>query len=439
METEVQQPFGNIQRRGAVHLVVRAVVDEAVEDEFVLAHRGNGQLVGVFQALLDIVGTQHRQFAGQLDVLLSKGQDVGISPEDNPEIAQESRHLTGRLLGRTHHLEGTIRGTDHLRNRDDLCQTGCHTHRTAAGTASAMRRREGLVQVQVHDVKAHVSRTDHTQHRVHIGPVVIEQAAAGVYQRGDLHNLLLEETEGVRVGHHDAGDGIVQQGFQVVHIHQTFRRGFDHHHLQAANGRTRGIGTVGAVRDDDARALDIAAQQVVLPHDHQTGQFTVRTRTGVEGKEGHARNGRQGLVHLVINLQGALDRAGGLQRMQALETGHGGDFFVDLGVVLHGTAAQRIETGVHAEVHLRKIGIMAHHIHLRHLRQGGRGAATKPGRKRIGPLVPRIRRKRIAGPSLPGKLEYQFIVIFHGYTSFTASTRASISALVRFSVTQKLT
>ena len=55
--------------------------------------------------------------------------------------------------------------------------------------------------------------------------------------------------------------------------------------------------------------------------------------------------------------------------MKPLETLHVGDFLVNLGIVLHRAAPERIESGVDTEVHLRQVGVVPNHIHLAHLRQ----------------------------------------------------------------------
>ena len=84
-----------------------------------------------------------------------------------------------------------------------------------------MRGRECLVQVQVHDIESHIARTYHTEKRVHVRSVIIEQSAAAVYEGCNLANLFLEQSQCVRVGHHDAGDVISQKRFQVSHVDQT--------------------------------------------------------------------------------------------------------------------------------------------------------------------------------------------------------------------------
>ncbi len=56
------------------------------------------------------------------------------------------------------------------------------------------------------------------EHRVEVGTVVIEQAACLVHELGYLEDFRLEHAERVGVGHHDAGDGVVEQRLEVFHV-----------------------------------------------------------------------------------------------------------------------------------------------------------------------------------------------------------------------------
>ena len=61
-----------------------------------------------------------------------------------------------------------------------------------------------------------------------------------------------------------------------------------------------------------------------------------------------------------------------LCRLQGVQSGkglHRSNLFVDDGVILHGTRAQRIETVVDTEIVVAEIGIVAHHRHLVTLRK----------------------------------------------------------------------
>ena len=91
-------------------------------------------------------------------------------------------------------------------NREELLQTLAHTHRTGTRTAATVRRRERLVQVDVHHIESHVTRTADTQHRIEVGTVVVHQSAAVVNQFRNLRDTGLEESQRVGVGHHHRGD-----------------------------------------------------------------------------------------------------------------------------------------------------------------------------------------------------------------------------------------
>jgi len=66
------------------------------------------------------------------------------------------------------------------------------------------------VRIEVHDVKTHVAGTAHAEHGVGVGAVVVEQAARLVHQAGDLVDVLVEHTQSVGVGEHEAGEIAVQ-------------------------------------------------------------------------------------------------------------------------------------------------------------------------------------------------------------------------------------
>ena len=67
------------------------------------------------------------------------------------------------------------------------------------------------MQVEVHDVEAHVAGPADAEHGVEVGAVVVEQPAGLVHEPGDLGDVLVEEAEGVGVGEHEAGDVVVEQ------------------------------------------------------------------------------------------------------------------------------------------------------------------------------------------------------------------------------------
>ena len=116
-----------------------------------------------------------------------------------------------------------------------MLQPGSHTHRAIAGTPSAMWRREGLVEVEVHHVESHVARASLTEHGVQIGSVVVHQSAAFVHQLCYLGNLLFEESKRVGIGHHHGSHIVAEQRLEVGHIDETLRRALHLHDFKTAN------------------------------------------------------------------------------------------------------------------------------------------------------------------------------------------------------------
>jgi hypothetical protein len=83
-------------------------------------------------------------------------------------------------------------------------------NRARTGTTTTVGRGESLVEIQMHDIEAHIARPDLTQDRVHIGPIVIQQASRGMDQTGYLFNILFKQSQRIGVGKHDTCNGIIQ-------------------------------------------------------------------------------------------------------------------------------------------------------------------------------------------------------------------------------------
>ena len=245
----------------------------------------------------------------------------------------------------------------------------CNANGAAAGAAAAVRRGESLVKIEVHDVKAHVSWAYNAHQGVHVGAVIVQKAAAAVHKGCNLLDLGLKQAQGIGICHHNAGDIRAKKGFQSLHVNASVLKGLHLHHLQATHcGRCR-VGSVGAVRDDDLGAGKVSSHHMVLTHYHKAGEFTVCSGAGVEGKGVHAGYGGKGLVHLLVHLEGAFGKAGVHEGMKPRKALKGRDFLVDLGIVLHGTGAKRIEAGVNAEVHLGEVGVVTDNVRFTYLRQ----------------------------------------------------------------------
>ena len=138
-------------------------------------------------------------------------------------------------------------------------QMSCNTHWTSTRTATTVRSREGLVEIQVKHIKAHIARTDNTHERVHIRSVIVKQTAAFMNQGCNFKNFLFEESKSVRIGHHDTCNRVIEKRLEVLHIHQTGSIGLHLNDFKAADSSRCRIGSMRAVRHDDAGSLSIAA------------------------------------------------------------------------------------------------------------------------------------------------------------------------------------
>ena len=147
---------------------------------------------------------------------------------------------------------------------------------------------ESLVEVDVHDIEAHVAGTGHAEHRVEVGSVVVEQGARIVDKLLDCRNLTLEYAESVGVGHHHRRHRVIEQRGEGIDIDRAVGERFHRHHAETGYSGRGGIGAVGRVGDYHLGAFEIVARVVVGTNNHQAGKFAVGTGIGVESELAHA-------------------------------------------------------------------------------------------------------------------------------------------------------
>src|SRR5690606_28372155 len=131
-----------------------------------------------------------------------------------------------------------------------------------AGTAAAVRDAEGLVQVQVRDVRAPLAGFGDADQRGHVGAVGVDLAAVAVDDPADLDHILLEHAVRGGVGHHQRREvGGILPGFgaQVGDIDVAIVVAFDDDDLHAGHLRTGRVGTVRRGRDEADVAVAFTA------------------------------------------------------------------------------------------------------------------------------------------------------------------------------------
>ena len=356
------------------------------------------------------------------DALSAQGEQIGQGPDHHQEVPREGADLE---MARLVHQGGM---------GQELLEKGLAAHGAGAGTASAVRRGEGLVQVHVDAVKAHVAGAHHAHDGVEIGPVIVAEAAGLVDQAGDLQDVLIEEAHGVGIGEHEPRGVLPQDRLQGLQVHAAVRGGGDVHHLVAAHGGGGGVGAVGGIGHDDLAALRIAPAGVILLDEQHAGKLPVGAGGGLEGHALHAGDlaeiFRRGVQHLPA--------AGGVllpgQGMDAGEARQGGHVLIDAGIVLHGAGAQGVEAAVHAVDPVVELGIVPGQIHLAEFRQRRGGlAAESLGQLNLFHVA---FRQQVAVPAGNALFKNQ---LHFASTSLTRAMALSSSALLCFSVAHQRT
>ena len=256
-------------------------------------------------------------------------------------------------------------------------QARAHTHRARARTAAAVRRREGLVQVHVDDIEAHVTRAHLAEDGVEVGAVVVQQAARIVDDLRHFLDAALEHAAGGRIGQHDARGVRTHGRLERLDVDVAFVVDGNLLHHAAAHGGGGGVGAVRRDRHDDLVARQIAARAVIGTDHGDAGELAVRAG---HGRQRHALHAGDFLQHL-LQFEHAGEEAlpGGFrrQRMAIQEPRQHGVLVTGLRVVLHRARSQWIEVRVDGEVELREPGEVAHHFELAHFRQQRRLLAAQ--------------------------------------------------------------
>ena len=74
------------------------------------------------------------------------------------------------------------------------CKMSSNADRTRTWTTTSVRCGERLMQIEVHHIKSHVSRTNDAHKRIHVGSIIVKQTSALVNKCCNLLYILLEQT-----------------------------------------------------------------------------------------------------------------------------------------------------------------------------------------------------------------------------------------------------
>jgi hypothetical protein len=254
-------------------------------------------------------------------------------------------HATDRVPGHRKPVTGAvwIVRDFHDRSWQKILEPCGYADRSRAGSAAAMGRREGLVQIVMHDVEAEIAGTHDADNGVHVGAVSVDQPAASVHKLHDLPDMLLEKAERVRIGHHDARESVIAGGADSFQIDIAAPIGRSLDCCEASHGGRSRIRSVGGIGNEDAGPLDISALAVVGAHHQEAGEFAVRSGRGLQRDACKATDFREPLLQFEHQRKIALHGLRRLQRVGLREAREPGDYLVDLRVEFHRAGAKRIE------------------------------------------------------------------------------------------------
>ena len=246
VEAIIHQAFGEVHHRNVVSGLPLAREYHFVKDGFVI-----GQLVNVPQMVLDVVGMQNRHLAGLPEPFGPIGQDIGQRTHQSQEVSVKG--LDPADGARTVMIKRVtpVIAPLHGRGGQEGFQHPFDRHGAGARPAASVRRGEGLVQIDVEDIRSEVSRPCNPHQGVEVGSIHVDQPSPFVHDPGNAHDVLLEDSQRVGVGQHQGRDLVVHGTVQPVEIDASTVVRFQGLNLVAGNDRAGGVGSVGGVRDQN--------------------------------------------------------------------------------------------------------------------------------------------------------------------------------------------
>ena len=237
-------------------------------------------------------------------MLVAEGQDIGVSSKHNGKVAKELAHMYVAIA--LVYYMVFVAYLLYLWYRKELFQALANTNRSRTWSTSAMRCRECLMQVDVHNVEAHISRAAYTKHRVEVGSIIIHKTTTFVYKSLYLRNLTLKKTKCIRIGHHHGCNSIVKQSTQIVYIDNTFCCRFYLNYFQSAYSCRCRVSAMCRVGYNNLSTFHVATTLVIGAYNHKSGKLSVCTCKWVECEFLQARYSRKSLLHVVVYLQSSL-------------------------------------------------------------------------------------------------------------------------------------
>ena len=132
------------------------------------------------------------------------------------------------------------------------------------------------MRVEMHEIETHVARAHVAHDRVAVGSVVVHQPAGRVHGAGDLGDVILEQAQRIRIGHHADGGIRPERFLNFVDADAAALVARQRNDLEAAHRGGRRIRAVRGVGNDHFVARRLAALFEVVLSNQQRREFGVR-------------------------------------------------------------------------------------------------------------------------------------------------------------------
>ena len=377
MEAVIDQPLGQIACADA-ELGLAFVA----EHDLVHIRRGVRQVEIRLELFADIDRIQHRIHRGVAQSGAAMRQDVSQGSHQHAEVAVERAHAADGALA----LEiPRPLAADLLqsRRRQEGLERFLHGHRAGAGASTAVRRGEGLVQVEMHHVDAEIAGPRDSHQRVHVGAIHVKHGALGVQNLRRLHDVLFEDAERVGVGHHQRRHVSVRRARQRFQVQHACIGGFHVLHHVPGNRRSGRIGAVRGIGNQDLAAR-VAALLEQRANQQDACQLSLRAGRGLQRHRIHPGNFGEGRFQARHHFHGALRQRLGLIRMRPRQAFDARYQFIDPRVVFHGAGTQRVHAVIDGVVPGGKACEVADGFHFAHFGEALDFGAHVGGAQRLG-------------------------------------------------------
>ena len=358
VETVVHQTARHIARIDAIELLEFVQVeDHLVTYAAILSRIVCAELLR--QSCRHIVCIDDCHFGSLAQTALAEHLDVAVGDRQQHCATPGRRRNCGDTLLATG-LNQRVRG-------EELRQVCSHADRTNTGTTTTVRHCEGLVEVQVADVSADITRIGQTYLSVHICTVHIYLTTSVVHCVNDLADTAFEHTVSRGIGHHQTTQLaaiLLGLSLQILDIDITVCIARYGHDLHTCHCSRCGVGTVSRCGDQHDVTVALTAALVVCTDHHQTCILTRSTRVGLQRASRKTCNGSQILLQILDQHLVTLDLISGSEGVYIGETCQAEGLHNCRSVQLHRTRTERNHTVSQRDIAVLQALDVAHQVAL---------------------------------------------------------------------------